>query len=209
MGTAALSPRPLWILLLLTLAFSGVVLTLLAKPDLFEQYVVADQPLEQADAMVLMAGERFFRLPAVVSLFQKDVAPRILLTNDGVLGGWSDKYHRNLYQVEWAKEFLVDRGIPDTAIELLNFSKSGSYYDALNTRKFVLSDGSIRSLVIVTSDYHTRRSVWTFEKVFSPSDIQIGVYTIPDSADIAVSRRLLIVFTEIIKFAFYKVRYAL
>lgn len=185
-----------------------LALILWNKPILLEKIVVAEQEIFNADAMVLMAGSRYSRLPAIVRLYQEGVAPRILLTNDGVLGQWSVKYQRNLYQVEWAREYLLERGVPDGAIELLDYIDSGSYYDALNTRKYVIADGSIDSLLIVTSDYHSRRTLWVFNRVFNDLDIKIGLYPIPKDPNYK-GRRLLVNTSEIVKLAYYWVRYGL
>jgi uncharacterized SAM-binding protein YcdF (DUF218 family) len=184
----------------------GVVLW--NKPEILEKIVVAEQSLDKADALVLMAGSRYQRLPAIVDLYQSGVAPRILLTNDGTLGRWSEKYQRNLYQVEWAREYLLEREIPAEAIEMLNFIESGSYFDALNTRHFVDEDDTIHSLLVVSSNYHTRRTLWTFERLFDGTDVKIGVYPIPRSPD-DNRRWLLRNGMETVKLGFYWLRYGL
>lgn len=186
---------------------AGVVLW--NRPELLEKVVVAEQTLFAADALVLMAGGRHYqRLPAVIELYEDGVAPLILLTNDGVIGGWSEEHQRNLYQVEWAREYLLERGIPADAIEVLGFIESGSYFDALNTRRYVERGNSIDSLLVVSSHYHTRRTLWTFERVFSGTDVMIGVYPIPRSPD--DNRRWLIRNSvEIVKLGYYWLRYGL
>src|SRR5689334_17238322 len=72
----------------------------------------AQQLPERADAIVVLAGSHQERVPAAAMLFRGGYAPLIILTNDGVRGGWSRKYQRNLYQVERAEEMLVDSGVP-------------------------------------------------------------------------------------------------
>ena len=196
----------LFLVLFLSTLVAAVVLW--NKPEWLEKVVVAEQTLFEADALVLMAGSRYQRLPAVVELYQDGVAPRILLTNDGIIGGWSEKYQRNLYQVERAREYLLERDIPAEAIAVLGFIESGSYFDALNTRRYVERDDSIRSLLVVSSHYHTRRTLWTFERVFSDSGVKIGVYPIPRSPD--DERRWLIRNgMETVKLGFYWLRYGL
>lgn len=186
---------------------AGIVLW--NRPLLLEKIVVAQQTLFKADALVLMAGgSRYERLPAIVELYKDGVAPRILLTNDGVIGRWSEKHQRNLYHVEWAREYLLEQDIPAEVIEVLGFIESGSYFDALNTRHFVDKDESIKSLLVVSSNYHTRRTLWTFERVFTGTDVTIGVYPIPRSPD--DNRRWLIRNgIETIKLGFYWLRYGL
>lgn len=179
------------------------------KPTLLELILVADVPLDRADALVLMAGGgRQLRLAALVDLYDKGVSPRILLTNDGIFSAWSNKYQRNLYLVEWAREHLLEQGVPDDAIVMLDYIESGSYFDALNTRNFVLADGSIDSLLVVTSAYHTRRTLWTFRQVFADTDVIVGVYPAPKDPD--YTGRYLKTYTmESVKLVYYWLRYGL
>ncbi len=122
-----------------------------------------------------MAGNREQRLPDAARLYHEGAAPKILLANDGVFAGWSREYQRNLYLVEWAREDLLDMGVPWEDIVLLEFTECGSIHDVLNTRDYVLSREDIRSLLVVTSDYHARRTLWSFRHVFREKDIRIGV----------------------------------
>lgn len=194
--------------LLLVFAIFGLVwsASVIAKPELIEAVVVAEPTDCEADAMVVMAGSQTQRLPSVVKLYRQGCAPRILLTNDGVLGAWSREQHRNFYQVEWARQFLLDEGIPEQAIVMLGFSRSGSYYDALNTRTYALADGSIDKLLIVTSDYHTGRSLWVFCRLFSDMNVRIGVYPIVAQSK-STLYRLRNLTMELIKFGYYRLRY--
>jgi len=178
----------------------------LFAPQILERFLVVESPLGKADAIVLMAGSKNHRLPAVAELYRQGVAPRILLANDGVRGAWSVKHQRNLYMVEWAKEDLLELGVPEQSIELLDFTKSGSIYDAINTQKFVDFDGTINSLLIVTSHYHTYRTLWIFNRVFSGVNIEIGVYPVPPKPDYQ-GRYLRIYTTELMKVFYYLIRY--
>ena len=97
--------------ILAIICFLGIIVW--NKPTLLEKIVVVERPLSQADTLVLMAGSLRTRASTIVDLYHSEIAPRILLTNDGILGAWSQREQRNLYQVEWTKEFLVERGIPE------------------------------------------------------------------------------------------------
>lgn len=188
--------------------FFFLVAAYITGPAILEWFLVVKSPTTKADALVLMAGSQYQRLPAIVELYEQGVAPKIFLTNDGVKAAWSKKYQKNLYLVEWAREYLQGKGVPEEAIELLNFIKSGSYYDALNTRDYVLANGAVRSLLVVTSDYHSRRTLWTFSKVFAGADVKIAVFPIPKDPAYK-GRRLRFMTTELVKLAYYLVRYGL
>lgn len=186
---------------------AAVLLDKVVLPDL-EEFLVVNAPLQHADALVVMAGEVPVRLQAAARAYFNGKADKILLTNDGILGGWSEEKQRNLYQVEWAEEELLKMKIPENAIVKLAYSSSGSVYDALNTRTAVVKMG-IKSITVVTSDYHTRRSFWIFERVFRGLPVKIGVY----SADSGMGRkselkRSLVLVYEMTKYLYYKCRYS-
>jgi len=92
------------------------------------------------------------------------------------------------------------------AITLLEYTKSGSYYDALNTRKFVLNDGTVRSLLVVTSHYHSQRTLWTFQRIFSGTEVEIGVYPIPKDPYFK-GRWLRVLTVELMKLFYYRIYY--
>jgi uncharacterized SAM-binding protein YcdF (DUF218 family) len=108
--------------------------------------------------------------------------------------------------VEWAREDLVDKGVLWDDIVILEHTKSGSIYDALNTREYVLAGDDIRSLLVVTSDYHTRRTLWNFQCVFDGEPVQVGVYpAVPKQQ--ANSYRTGILVKELVKLFYYKLKY--
>jgi uncharacterized SAM-binding protein YcdF (DUF218 family) len=173
---------------------------------LLEGFLVVDIPLAHADAIVVMAGEMPIRLPAAASLYKEGKAPKILLTNDGIFSSWSEEKQRNLYQVEWAEENLFKFQIPENAIVNLSYTSSGSIHDALNTRKYVL-DKRLKSIIIVTSDYHTRRSLWTFERVFQGYHVKVGVFPARSAEKSSYLSRFMTLSYEMLKLVYYKCRY--
>ena len=175
-------------------------------------YLVVTKSLEPADAIVLMAGNDKRRLTAVADLYHRGFAPTVLLTNDGILSAWSSEYSRNLYQVEWAQLELIKSGIPKDAIVMLKYTQSGTFYDALNTKVFVQKN-KVTSLIVVTSDYHTRRTLWSFEKLFIEQPVKLSVYSsgvnYPAENWIERIRRCNTLTYEFLKLNYYKCRFGL
>jgi len=184
----------------------AAVLISLAVSVALKSFLVVSNYLPRADAIVVMAGGLDTRLPPVATLYSDGVAPQILLTNDGIFASWSQKYQRNLYLVEWAREDLLEMGVPEDVITLLNFTASGTFHDALNTLAYVRTHPEIRSLLVVTSDYHTRRTLWTFWRVFEGTEIQIGVYPVPDLSA-SWWHRTSVLYLEFLKYVYYRVAY--
>ncbi|MDP3429187.1 MAG: YdcF family protein, partial [Desulfomicrobium sp.] len=144
--------------------------------------------------------------PPVAALYRDGIAPQVLLTNDGIFASWSQKYQRNLYMAEWAREDLLEMGVPEDAIVLLDYTASGTIHDALNTLAYVRTHPEIRSLLVVTSDYHTRRTFWTFRRVFEEEGILIGVYPVTDISQ-PWWRRVSDLCLEFLKYVYYHLKY--
>ena len=126
---------------------------------------IVSPPLRKADVIVLLSGSREERTPAAAYLYRNGYADRVLLTNDGVFSSWSQVYNRNLYQIEWAEEELVRLGVPREKIVKLEFYKSGTIYDARAFRNYVNTTNNITSALLVTSNYHINRALWSFRNV--------------------------------------------
>lgn len=148
-------------------------------PFLAERLIV-EKTLEKADVIVVLGGSSVFieRTQKAAQLFKQGVAPKIVLTNDGTNAGWSKKEWRNPPYVELAKQSLIGQDVPDEAIEILPEQVNGTFDEAELLQKKTVENGW-KSVLIVTSAYHTRRALWTFEKVFAETEIAIGIASAP------------------------------
>ena len=142
--------------------------------------LVSEKPLEKADAIVVLSGsaEYIDRTHEAAKAFIAGVAPKILLTNDDHRSGWVESEKRNPYFVERAFEELVDQGVPEYAIETLSGVVHGTDEEANLVVPFAV-ERKMRSLVLVTSPYHSHRALWTFERavVKSSASLTVGVLT--------------------------------
>ncbi|MBV5283935.1 MAG: YdcF family protein [Paludibacter sp.] len=163
---------------------------------------VVSSPLPSAKTIVLLAGSYEDRIPTVVGLFHKGVAEKIVVTDDNVRRGWSQKYQRNLYSSERTYEALVALGVPGQAIVNLPFSQSGTVFDALAVRDYLVKE-RVGEIMLVTSDYHTRRTLWIFKRVLKDLPVTIGITPAP-SPFFSLSA-----LKEPFKLLYYRLRYGL
>jgi uncharacterized SAM-binding protein YcdF (DUF218 family) len=154
----------------------------LVAPTLAQRLIV-ERPLDRADAILVLAGSTAYvqRTRMAAILYNQGVAPRILLTNDGMKAGWSQDEQRNPPFVELARRRLVAEGVPEGAIETLPQAVSGTNDEATLVRK-AFADRRWKSLLIVTSSSHTRRALRTFDRTFSANSLEtrIGIVAAPD-----------------------------
>lgn len=140
------------------------------------QWLLAPAELEHADAIVVLSGSTVYRERAerAAQLYAEKRAPLVLLTNDTSQGGWSTKLQRNPQFVERAKEELVRRGVPESSILVVPGPVTSTYDEARAVREFV-GGRKMQSLLLVTSAFHSRRTIWTFRKVLADREVRIGL----------------------------------
>ena len=144
------------------------------------QALVVRADLERADALLILSGSSNYveRSDWAARLFHDRRAPRILLTDDGERGGWSSSEQRNPLFVERAARELSSRGVPADKIEVLPGVVSSTYEEARSLRSYAEQRG-LRSVIVVTSAYHSRRALWTLRRVFEGSLVEVGVAAAP------------------------------
>lgn len=177
--------------------------------------LVVNEELPRADRIVVLAGSSTYRerTRLAAELFREGRAPKITLTNDNQRGGWSNELQRNPLFVERAAAELRDAGVPEDEIETLPRVVSSTHDEALVLREHAETEG-LRSLLVVTSAYHSRRALWTFRKVFEGSGISVGLMNVPpgDETPPAATwwlhaRGWQVVAGEYVKLVYYRLRY--
>lgn len=132
--------------------------------------------LEQVDAIVILSGGYLYleRTQRAIELFQQGHVSKIIATTDGTKGPWSNEKQRNPTYTELETEELQRAGIPIERIELVSYEIWSTYEEATVMRNYAQSHG-LRSVLIITSPYHSRRALWVWRQVFAGSGIKIGM----------------------------------
>lgn len=166
----ALVKRPLFAMTLRKIGLAAIATVVVWIPTawLLGRYLVVSRPIENPDAIVVLAGsaEHEERNREAARLYRAGAAPRIVLTNDGMKGGWDNELGRNPYFVEKARWLLVANGVPASAIEeipepIRDRGEIGTEVEAKKVLAYCRDRGYER-LLIVTSPYHTRRALITY-----------------------------------------------
>jgi uncharacterized SAM-binding protein YcdF (DUF218 family) len=198
----------------------GLALAVLAWPPLAwlaaAALAVPDGAPARADAIVVLSGSGTYleRAGLAAQLYREGRAPRVLLTNDGEPAGWSAERDRTVYFVERAADELRRAGVPGSAVETLPEPVGTTYGEAQRVRAYAEHAG-LRTLIVVTSAYHSRRALWTWRRVLEGSGVTFGLRTVPPGAQTPpralwwLSRRgWQDVAGEYLKLAYYRVRHA-
>ncbi len=142
--------------------------------------LVVHAELKSADAIVVFSGSATYneRIDRAAQLYRDGRAGRIILTDDRLQGGWSTSMQRNPFSFERGFQRLTSGGVPAASIKVLHEPVSSTYDEAKLLRIYALENG-FRSLLFVTSGYHSRRALWTLRQVFQGSHMALGLDAVP------------------------------
>jgi uncharacterized SAM-binding protein YcdF (DUF218 family) len=142
--------------------------------------LIVQKPMPEADAIVVLGGSATYieRTRKAAELFREGISGRVILTNDGLQSGWSQADQKNLYFIERAWRELIAQGVPAESIEELPTIVSGTKDEAaLIGQEAQKRDW--RRVLIVTSAYHSRRSLWLFELSAGQGAVEFGIVSPP------------------------------
>ena len=142
--------------------------------------LIVHAALPKADVVVVLGGSSTFveRTHYAAEIFKEGRASKILLTNDGQQGGWSNADQRNPFFVERAMREVEAAGVPAEEVQALPQVVTSTYEEAVLLRQYADTHG-LRSILIVTSAYHSRRAWWTLRRVFEGSGVELGIESPP------------------------------
>ncbi len=167
-----------WLLIILP-ACIFVACWVLFSPFLATNLIV-ERPLEKADAILVLSGSAAYkeRTRFAAELFANGTAPKIIISDDGGRGGWSQADQANPPFVELARRHLIQNGVSLEAIVQLPGEMTGTDSEARALSEFV-GEQPLGSVLIVTSPYHTRRAYNAFTNVLAGRDIHVGIVSPP------------------------------
>jgi uncharacterized SAM-binding protein YcdF (DUF218 family) len=150
------------LIVLLCLVVFCAVLYLVRGPILrfvAESWIVED-PLGKADALVVLSDDNFYadRATRTAELLREGKAPLIVASGR--------RLRPNAGIAELMEHDLIERGVPKEKIVRLPHDADSTKEEAEAVLKFA-KERKWRSLIVVTSNYHTRRARYIFRRVFS------------------------------------------
>ncbi|HET8783591.1 MAG TPA: YdcF family protein, partial [Pyrinomonadaceae bacterium] len=145
-----------------------VIVAWMLVASLAPRALVLSAPLASADAIVVLSGASAYveRTRKAAELYREGRAPLVLLTDDNTRGGWSSAKQTNPFFVERAKEELINAGVPADRIRVVPGVAFSTRGEAILLKEYA-EEERFRSVLIVTSSYHSRRALRTMEQVFA------------------------------------------
>ena len=130
--------------------------------------LVVKQPLENPDAIVSLASHEWERLPGAAELAQATPSAVVVLTLPQPATIF------NCHDCSGRVGRLQRLGVPSERVRIVPLTLGGTYGEAVALLAFARRS-AIHRIVVVTTPYHTRRSLAVFRNIFAGSGIAIGV----------------------------------
>jgi uncharacterized SAM-binding protein YcdF (DUF218 family) len=129
--------------------------------------LIVSSPISSPDAIVSLASHEWERLPQTAALAKQYPRALVLLTLPPSVNQF------NCHDCSHRAERLIEAGVDAGRIRVLPLTEGGTYGEAVATRAFV-ADRELASVLVVTSPYHTRRSLATFRKALG-TGVSVGI----------------------------------
>ena len=143
------------------------------------RFLAREDPLEPADAIVVLAGTRVERPLEAVDLYLAHYAPRIVLSygnlEDRAIRAVEQRGAHVLSDIDLLKAMMIDLGVPAEALITPSRGHDNTVEEARTMREIALAHGW-RRIIVVSSTYHLRRVSMAFARTFRGSDVQILVH---------------------------------
>jgi uncharacterized SAM-binding protein YcdF (DUF218 family) len=159
------------------LAFVIILLGAAAACPGAGRFLIIDEPLTPADALVILAGPRAVRWLEAVDLYREGMAPHLIIS-PGIIEAAEVEVRakgiRYPAEADLVRDAMVQLGIPPTAISVLPSSVDNTADEAAQIKQVAIAQ-AWTNLIVVTSKYHTRRTRYAFEREFHGTGIRVQV----------------------------------
>ena len=137
-----------------------------------EFWIVDDEP-ENSDVIVVLSGDNFdaVRASRAAALFRSGMAPRVVATGRSLRSYAST--------TDLMKRDLTEKGVLAGSIDEFTHDEDDTREEALALSDFV-KQHHWKKVILVTSNYHTRRAEYIYERTLPPGT-QLRVVSAPDS----------------------------
>lgn len=127
-----------------------------------KSYLVIDEEPKRVDAIVVYSGDAGDRTEKGIELLKEKYADILILSGGAV--------YEDLRMADLMKDHSIRLGIPEEQI-VVEREANSTYENALFVKEILMEKG-YESVIVVTSDYHTRRTKLTTDKVLKDSGIE-------------------------------------
>ena len=132
------------------------------------QYLITEDPLEKADAIILLGGSVPDRTLEAIDIYKGGYAPLIVFTMGPKPEGYDELIDRGIKLPEGhdlTKLIGLKLGVPESDLVIIDKRADSTYSELQIIYKDFLKKNNIKSVILVTSKYHTTRAKKIFNDV--------------------------------------------
>jgi uncharacterized SAM-binding protein YcdF (DUF218 family) len=160
-------------LLFLVLLCAGIYLARHPLLRFAAEELIVEDPLEKSDAIIVLSDDNFYadRVTRAAELYRRSLAPVV------VASGVRLRPYAGISEL--MTHDLIERGVPKEHILAFLQDADDTREEAL-ALKTLVAQKNWKSLIIVTSNYHTRRARFIFRTIFS-SEVRVEIASARDA----------------------------
>jgi uncharacterized SAM-binding protein YcdF (DUF218 family) len=132
----------------------------------------SDEP-EKVEALIVLGGSPTDRGERAAELYHDGICMENLYCTGGYIVSALQAFKIDVHESGLSKNVMLENGVPEELITELQNSTS-TYEEALEILSLARRK-EWKKIGVVTSEYHIRRTRWTFEEVFESQDASIEV----------------------------------
>jgi len=172
------NPRVKILLILLLIFLAVLVLSHEYLLRQIGQFLIAEQAPEKADVIVVLNGRDTERTLAAVDLYNEGYSKLIILAQGSKQPGCDEFFKRVRKDFDgkiFFQKAIEAMGIPKHSFKLIGDGVTNTYDEAKVTKQF-LKGNSYKSILLVTSKWHSKRAYLTFKSALNKEGIKITIY---------------------------------
>ncbi len=158
-----------------------VILLIFTYPYLLKPlgcYLTCEQIPRKADLIIVLNGRDTERSLAAVDLYKQGYANLIVIARLATQPG-SDEFKRRVGDNFDGRTFfqraVEAMGVPKTSLVIIGNGVTSTYDEAIAARDFLREKG-YKTMILVTSKWHSRRAYLTFQSVFKNENVTMTFY---------------------------------
>lgn len=145
------------------------------------RFLVKEDEPEKSDVILILMGSISDRVLYAADLYQKGYAPKIIMVEES-MGAYKlleERGVRIISNSAQCKNALSGLGVPSDAITIIPGDAVSTQQEAFYIREYLKTHPEIRSLLLVTSKDHSRRSSMIFRKALKRSSLKTSLIICP------------------------------
>jgi uncharacterized SAM-binding protein YcdF (DUF218 family) len=162
--------------LLYLVLFALILILLLWVVPGMGHYLVVEDPLEEADLIVVLMGSVPARVLEAADIYGEGFARELVMVQSFVEAA-EELARRGVVipgHAELTRDAAVQMGVPESRITILPGGARSTKEEALVLREYLDQNSEIERVILVTSSFHSRRTKIIFERFCGglPQDLQ-------------------------------------